>query len=189
MRSICTRARDRSSRRKRMSLQLSPAPKASVIRQRGGQSTFVSMRLQVVHRNRGSRTVTSPNVASRCSCPRQSFRWHSSLEPGLHDRCSPWLSACPGNDRSLSPRPEAASLRCKVNPRFANIAARPSGWQISIRSVAQATGVIPRRNQPHLHIASSVPPVGYRPDRSMRLRCRHPPILLCGQPQVWQRLC
>ena len=57
-------------------------------RQCDGQTTFVSMRLQAVHRNRGSGTVTPPNSVAMW-CPRQSFRWHFPLQAEQHGPLQP----------------------------------------------------------------------------------------------------
>ena len=130
------------------------------------------MRLQAVHRNLGSGTVTAPNsVAMRWL--RQSFRWHFPLQAEQHGRCSPWLRLV--RKRPLVERsPEAASLPARSIPGSA-ISQRPSGRQISIRSVLRqraSPSVAINRNTHRI----PVPPVGYRPDRPYPL-CRHTPIL------------
>ena len=127
--------------------------------------------------------------SSRCDCRRCIETWEAALSPrqtasrcgvpaspsGGIFRCRPGGTAAaahgcrPARKRPLVERsPEAASLPPRFNPRFA-ISPRPSGRQISIRSVLRqraSSPVVINRNTHRIR----VPPVDYRPaDRTSRV--------------------
>ena len=137
-------------------------PSSGVDRPRGGHPAPVSVWWQALQRNRGSRTITSPNkVAMRCA--RQSFMWHRSPQDRQSGRSIPWLAACPATiARWTLPRSCLASS--KVKPRSA-ISWRLSGRQISARSVLRqqaSSSLAINRNTRRIHD----PPAGKWPDRS-----------------------
>ena len=180
---------------------------SGVDRQRDGQPTLVSMRLQAVHRNRGSGTVTAPNSVAMW-CPRQSFRWHFLLQAEQHGRRSPYCRLA--RKRPLAERsPEAASLPARSNPGSqyrqdlptADSARRcPGNGIIPVAITATPTAsVLPVGHDPtDRNLASSYPVSGHsHPIRASgdRLGSRRPPapvvcghLVLCGSAAMAEPL-
>ena len=152
-----------------------------VDRQRDGQPTPVSMRSQAMHRNLGSGTVTCAKRRRYAMAPPVLQMAFSAA--GRAARPLPPVAVGLRRNEPLVETLARSLLLAsgKVNPRSA-ISPRPSGRQISIRSVRQTAGI---SHSVAINLNTHripVPPVGYRPDRSP-----YSPRVVMLPPFSWTR--